>query len=109
MCTFINQCQTMRTNENKYCQNKLLKKNNIFIETCFAKLDQISERADACVSVNLNELVMRHIPAVKRLLVVHKAWKFSLLDFLAAQHQHSAGKRQTHGILYTLQTEGPSN
>lgn len=32
---------------------------------------------------------MRHIPAVKRLLVVHKAWEFSLLHFLAAQHQHS--------------------
>lgn len=34
---------------------------------------------------------MRHIPAVKRLLVVHKAWKFSLLHFLTAQHQHSGG------------------
>lgn len=51
-------------------------------------LNQNSQLAHARVSVNLNELVMRHVPAVKRLLVVHEAWKFSLLHFLAAQHQH---------------------
>lgn len=50
---------------------------------------------------------MRHIPAVKRLLVVHKAWKFGLLNFLSVQHQHSVGERHTHGILYTPQIEGP--
>lgn len=41
---------------------------------------------------NLNELLVRHVATVKCLLVVHKAWKFSLLDFLATQHQHSGGK-----------------
>lgn len=45
-----------------------------------------------CVNTNLNELLVRHVATVKCLLVVHKARKFSLLDFLATQHQHSAGK-----------------
>lgn len=49
---------------------------------------------------------MRHVAAVERLLVVHKAWKFSLLDLLAAQHQHPGGERRTRSLLQTLQTEG---
>lgn len=45
----------------------------------------------ACVCTNLNELVVCHVSTVKCLLVVHKAWKFGLLDFFATQHQHSEG------------------
>lgn len=45
-----------------------------------------------CVYTNLNELLVRYIATVKRLLVVHKAREFSLLHFLAAQHQHSGGE-----------------
>ena len=46
----------------------------------------------ACVFTNLNELLVRHVSTVKRLLVVHKAWKFRFLHFLPTQHQHSGGK-----------------
>lgn len=54
---------------------------------------------------------MRHIPAVKRLLVVHKSWEFSLLHFLAAQHQHSGegGGVGTRDIRQVLQIGGPLN
>lgn len=69
-----------------------------------SKWIQNSQTYRACVSVNLNELAMRHVPAVECLLVVHKARKFSLFDFLAAQHQHSGGERWTRGILHTLRS-----
>lgn len=45
-----------------------------------------------CVCTNLNELVVCHVSTVKCLLVVHKAWKFSLLDFFTTQHQNSGGR-----------------
>lgn len=81
-----------------------------FTRKCVLILNYNSQLAHACVSVNLNELVMRHIPAVKRLLVVHKAWEFSLLHFLAAQHQHSGrgGRVGTRGR-QVLQIGGPLN
>lgn len=41
---------------------------------------------------NLNKLLVCHISTVKCLLVVNKAWKLSLLNFLTTQHQHSGGK-----------------
>lgn len=46
----------------------------------------------ACVDTNLNELLMRYVATVKCLLIVHKAWKFRLLDLLATQHQHAKTK-----------------
>lgn len=43
-------------------------------------------------STHLNELVVCHVSTVKRLLVIHKSWQFSLLNLLATQHQNSRGK-----------------
>lgn len=57
--------------------------------TCLIHLTEVCK----CVNTNLNELLVRHVATVKCLLVVHKAWKFSLLNFLATQHQHSGGKQ----------------